>query len=207
MNTLGSGEAREQFLQMAVRMGQIKLPDTLAAGEKQAAAQAINNILLAARDDIVKSYPDYKNDVRMLSIYGLFYNGIGDATHAEEVLKAAHAIAPHKQLVSFDLIRAYLLGQKFPDAYALGRETYDLSIICHDALKWYVISAAYAGQYKEARDYALSKGQDPGIDPDIISGVINSGQKSLAIELLQELKKKDPSGAGAVSNCLIYAST
>jgi hypothetical protein len=56
-----------------------------------------------------------------------------------------------------------------------------------------MLSAAYAGQYKEARDYAISKGQDPVLDPDVILGVISSGQTPLAIELLQALKKKAPS--------------
>ena len=198
MNTLGSIEAREQFLQMAVRMAQIKLPESLSAGEKQAAAEAINNFLIAARDEVIASYPKYKDDVRMLSIYGMFYNGVGDAARGEEVLEVAHTIAPNKQLVAFDLIRSYLLQQKHDEAYALGLETYDLSITCRDAIKWYMISAAYAGHYKEAKAYALSKGQDPGIDADVISGVVASGQKAVAIELLQELKKKDPTIANQI---------
>jgi tetratricopeptide (TPR) repeat protein len=179
-------------------MGQIKLPETLAPGEKQAAVESINNYLLAARNDIEASYPKYKEDVRMLSIYGMFYNGVGDAARGEEVLEVAHTIAPNKQLVAFDLIRSYLIQQKFEEAYKLGRETYDLSIDCRDALKWFMIPAAYSGHYKEAKAYVLSKGQDPGVDPDVIAGVVNSGQKSVAIELLQELKKKDPTVASQV---------
>lgn len=198
MNTLGSMEAREQFLQMAVRIGQIKIPDTISAGEKQATSQAINGLLLTARNEIETSYPVYKEDVRMLSIYGMFFNGVNDPANAAEALNAARVFAPYKQLIAFDLIRANLLQQKFADAYALGREVYDMSITCTDALKWYMVSAGYSGHYKEAKEYALSKGQDPGIDPDAVVGVIASGQRSLAIELLQELKKKDPSIASQV---------
>jgi hypothetical protein len=192
MNTLGSEEAREQFLQMAIRMGQIKVPDDLAAGDKQAMAQAINNIIQAARKDAVTSYPSYKDDVRMLSIYGMFFNGVGDSPTAEEVLKAALALAPNKQLISFELIRAYLIQKKFGDAYATGRKTYDLSITCNDAMKWYMMSAAYDGQYKDAAAYVASKGQNVGLDPDVIGGVIASGQISVAIEILQEAKKANP---------------
>ena len=193
MNTLGSIEAREQFYQMAVRMAQLKIPDELPQGDKQNAAQAINNLLMAARKDIIESRPTYKDDVRMLSIYGLFYNGVGDPASAEDVLTAAHVIAPNKQLLTFELIRSYLLQKKFAQAAALGKETYDLSIDCTDALKWYMISAAYAGQYTEAKAYAISKGQEPAVDPDALAGIITSGQIQLAIQLLQEMKKTNPS--------------
>jgi O-antigen ligase/tetratricopeptide (TPR) repeat protein len=193
MNTLGSMEGREQFMQMVVRMAQIKIPDTLSAGEKQADVQALNGLLTSADKEVKDSYDRYKDDVRMLSIYGMFYNGIGNAPAAEKILTEAHTIAPNKQLIAFDLIRSQLLQKKMQDAYALGKETYDLSITCNDALKWYLLSAAYAGHYKEAKAYAISKGQTPALDPDVIAGVIASGQTSLAIELLQETKKANPS--------------
>lgn len=192
MNTLGSLEAREQFLQMAVRMAQVKIPDTLAAGERQAAVAAINGILTAANKEATDSHERYKSDVRMLTIYAMFYNGIGNAPKAEEVLKEARVFAPNKQLIAFDLIRSYLLQRKFSEAYALGRETYDLSITCRDALKWFMMGAAYDGHFMDARAYALSKGQDPGLDPDEIAGVIASGQKNVAVQLLNEAKKNNP---------------
>ena len=210
MNTLGSLEAREQFLQMAMRMAQIKIPETLPAGEKQATVQALNGILLAARNDVEKSYQDYSEDVRMLSIYGLFFNGIGDSASAEKVFKRAMEYAPNKQLIAFDLIRAYLIQQKFSDAYALGKSTYDLSINCNSALKWYMMGAAYAGQYKEALAYTTSqlssdtvKESDKkfltaeipkvSLDQDVIAGVLSSGQINVGIDLLNQLKKQDPS--------------
>lgn len=198
MNTLGSSEAREQFMQMAIRMAQIKIPDSLPQGDKQAATQALNDLLQAARKDVATSYEVNKNDVRMLSIYGMFLNGIGDPVSAEKVLVDAHTLAPNKQLISFDLIRARLLGKRYEDAYALGRDTYDLSITCQNALKWYMISAGYAGKYEEARAYALTKGQDPGLDPDVIAGVIASGQTTVAIKLLEEVKKANPASAPQV---------
>lgn len=192
MNTLGSLEAREQFLQMAVRMAQIKIPDDLAAGEKQRTVEALNNLFLAARKDVVDSYPSYKDDVRMLSIYGLFYNGLGDPVSGEKVLVQAHNIAPNKQLLTFELIRSLLLEKKYAEAYTLGKDTYDLSITCTDALKWYMVSAAYNGKYEEAKAYAFAKGQDLGIDPDVIGGIVASGQVQVAIDILEVTKKKNP---------------
>ncbi len=192
MNTLGSIEAREQFLQMAVRMGQIKIPETLPVGDKQLAVGALNGILTAATKDIEASYEANKTDVRMLSIYGMFFNGVGNPAAAEKVLKDARTLAPNKQLISFDLIRSYLLQKKFDDAYKLGRSTYDLSITCTDALKWMMISAAYSGKYKEANAYAGSKGQEFGFDPDVLGGLVSSGQSGVAIEVLNAAKKKNP---------------
>ena len=200
MNTLGSIEAREQFLQIVVRMSQIKVPDELPQGEKQATLQALNNLILAARKDVNDSFPKYKEDVRMLSIYGMFFNGTGDSVSGEQVLSAAHTLAPNKQLVAFDLIRAYLIQKKFQEAYALGRQTYDLSITCHDADKWYLVSAAYAGKYPEAKEYILSKGKTVTTDPDVIAGVINAGQIPLAIQLLQDMKKENPALAPQIDD-------
>ena len=192
MNTLGSIEAREQFLQIVVRMSQIKIPDDMPQGDKQTTVQALNNLLLAARKDVKDSYPANKEDVRMLSIYGMFFNGIGDPVSAEEVLTAGHVLAPNKQLLSFELIRSYLLQKKTKEAYALGRETYDLSTTCRDASKWLMMSASYAGQYKEGKAYVESKGEKVGFDTDSLAGVITAGQISLAVEILQAAKKDNP---------------
>jgi tetratricopeptide (TPR) repeat protein len=200
MRTLGSIEAREQFFQMAIRMGQIKIPDDAPAGEKQQAVSAINGLLGAAVKDIDASYQENKEDVRMLSIYGMFFNGVGDPVNAERVLKEALAIAPNKQLIAFDLIRSYLMQKKFDEAYALGKKTYDLSITCNNALKWMLVSAAYAGKYKEAKAYAYAKDstQSFAFDQDVLGGVVTSGQIPVAIEMLQEAKKESPQAAAQI---------
>ncbi|MEI6811075.1 MAG: O-antigen ligase family protein, partial [Candidatus Nomurabacteria bacterium] len=77
LNTLGSEEAREQFLQMGVRMGQINIPPETPAESRQAIGQATNNFIMAVQKDVTETLPRYKEDVRMLSIFGMFYNGIG----------------------------------------------------------------------------------------------------------------------------------
>lgn len=200
MNTLGSEEAREQFLQMGVRMSQLKLPEGTPEADKQAAQAAIANEIKAIRDDITASLPTHKEDVRMLTIYGMFYNGIGDAVSGEEIFKTARALAPNKQLIGFDLTRSYLIQRKFPEAYALSREVYDLSISCNDAQKWYMLSAAYAGSYKEARAHVIEKGQVVAFDPDVLSAVVSTGQIPLAIEMLTELKKTKPELAAQIDD-------
>jgi O-antigen ligase/Flp pilus assembly protein TadD len=209
MKTLGSIEAREQFMQMSARMSQIKIPDDLPAGDKQAAVNALNGLLSAATKDIETSYESNKTDVRMLSIYGMYFNGVGNSPAAEKVLSEALAIAPNKQLLAFDLTRSYLIQKKFDQAYALSKKTYDLSITCRDALKWMLISAAYDGKYKEAVAYAAAKDpkQDFGFDPDVLGGIVSSGQIGLAIEMLNAEKKKNPAMAAQIDEYIkqLYA--
>lgn len=202
MNTLGSEEAREQFLQMGVRMSQqmsqIKFPEGTTDVEKQAAYQAVNDELKAIKDDITASLPTHKTDVRMLSIYGMFYNGTGDSASAEEIFKLARTYAPKKQLLAFDLTRSYLIQRKFPEAYDLSREVYDMSITCGGSQKWFMLSAAYAGKYKEAKAHVIEKGQTVDFDSDVLSAIVGTGQTSLAIEILQEVKKTKPELASQV---------
>jgi len=195
MNTLGSEEAREQYLQMGVRMNQIKLPDETPVADKQAAQQAINELVQSVRDDITASFPSHKEDVRMLSIYGMFYNGTGDAVKGEEMLTLARTYAPKKQLLGFDLTRSYLMQNKFPEAYATAREIYDLSITCNDAQKWYMLSAAYAGAYKDAKAHVKEKGQTVAFDQDVLGAIVSTGQMSVAIEILLDLKKEKQKNA------------
>ena len=192
IHSLGSEEAREQFLQMGVRVSQVTIPEETPVADKQATVQAINNFVQAVRDDVTASLPSHKEDVRMLSIYGMFYNGIGDGVSAEQVLGMAHTIAPKKQILSFDLTRALLMERKYKEAYALATETYNLEPAYVDAQKWYVLSAVYNGAFKEARAKAAANGQTVPFDGDILNAIVSTGQVSLAIELLNELKKTNP---------------
>lgn len=192
LHTLGSEEAREQYLQTTVRIAQVTIPDDVPAEDKLKSVQAINALIEGARKDIENSYEAHKNDVRMLSIYGMFYNGIGDGVSAEKVLTQAHMIAPKKQLVSFDLVRAYLLVGKTNEAYTLARETFDSAPVYGDAAKIYLLSSVYAKKWGEARVYLTSKGQTVPFDADILSALVSTKQITLAIQLLNELKQTSP---------------
>ena len=191
-NTLGTGESREQFLQMGVKISQVTVPNDVPPSDKQLAVQAINNFITAVRDDVTASFPTHKDDIRMLSIYGSFYNGIGDAVSAENILTSAHKIAPNKQLISFDLIRAYLMQRKYPEAYAVARETYDSEPKYGDAQKWYLISGAYVNQFKEAKKHVEENGGTISFDNDVLTALVNTGQTGAAIEMLIALKKEKP---------------
>ena len=128
----------------------------------------------------------------MLSIYGMFYNGIGDGVSGEQVLTLAHTIAPKKQNLSFILIRSYLIERKFSEAYQLAQETYDLAPAFGDAAKWYVLSAVYNSKFEEARARIAARGQTIPFDNDVLGALVSTGQISLAIQMLQDLKKTNP---------------
>lgn len=198
LHTAGSEEAREQYLQTTVRIAQVTIPQDVPAADKQKSVDAINSIISGARKDIEVSYEAHKNDVRMLSIYGMFFNGINDGVSAEKVLTQAHTLAPKKQLVSFDLVRAYLIQGKSAEAYALAKETYDSATAYPDAAKMLLLSSVYAFKWDETRAYIASHGQTVAFDADILSALVTTKQISLAIQLLNELKANKPEYAAQV---------
>lgn len=192
LHTLGSEEAREQYLQTTLRVSQITIPEDVPAEDRQKAVAAINALILGARTDIEKSYEDHKNDVRMLSIYGMFYNGIGDGVSSERVLTQAHTLAPKKQLVSFDLVRAYLLQGKSVEGYTLAKETYDLQPAYENAAKVYLLSSVYANKWTEATKYIAEKNGSVPFDQDTLNALVGTNQITAAIAYLNELKKNSP---------------
>lgn len=192
LHTLGSEEAREQYLQTAVRVSQVTIPADVSVEDREKSVQAINSIIAGVRKDIEDSYEAHKNDVRMLSIYGMFYNGIGDGASAEKVLVQAHTIAPLKQLVSFDLVRAYILSGKANEAYTLAQETFDSAPAYSEAAKIYLLSSVYTKKWNEARAHITSKGQTVPFDADVLTALVSTKQITLAIQLLNELKQASP---------------
>ncbi len=198
LNTLGSLEAREQYLQTVLRMSQLSIPPTVSAEEKKALTDALNAMIESARTNITATYDTYKDDVRMLSIYGLFYSGIGDPVSAEKVLLDANKLAPKKQLITFDLIRSYLLQQKLAEAYALGKETFEIAPNYAPATKWYLLTALYVGEYKAASENVAAKTGSIPFDEDVLNAAVGLGQTQVAVAMLNDLKKSRPELAAQV---------
>lgn len=198
MNTLGSEEAREQFYQTTTRMAQVTIPPEVPLEDRQKAAQALNRLVQSARADIEASYEEHVDDVRMLSIYGMFYNGLGDGASAERVLARAHELAPNKQLISFDLIRAYLLQGKIREAYDLALATYDLAPSYANATTVYLLTSVYANAWKEAQGHVAAQGGTVPFDPEILNALVSTRQINAAIEYLRRLKTDKPELAAQV---------
>lgn len=198
--SVGLDESREQYLQAGIRLAQLKIPETVSQEEKTKIVQAINNFVGKVREDASLSYEMYKDDIRMLSLLGMFYNGTGDSIKAEEVLSRAHSIAPNKQLIAFDLVKAYIMNNKLNEAYNLAYETYKKEIAYGDAEKWYLIASAYSKKFLDARDVVLKdKGELP-VDSDVLSSLVSTGQSALAIVMLNDLKKSNPEYASQIDS-------
>ena len=198
MKTLGSVEAEEQFMQTVPSMLRVNLPDTLPAPERNAITQAQNELVLAARERASRGFVDDITDVRMLSVYGAFFLSTGDFASAEKVLSRAHAIAPKKQLTTFDYIKASIGLGKYEQAYTLAETSYKDSPLYPEAAKWYLIAAVYAKKYEIARAEIKASGIVPPVDGDIISTLLSQGRMTDAIALLNELKARKPEYKDAV---------
>lgn len=192
LNVVGSEESREQFLQTAAKMAQVQIPPTVGAADRQEISQALNNLILEARKEIENSYPRYKNDVRALSIFGMFYNMIGDSASAEKVLTEAVAISPYKQITTFDLVRSYLNQKKYKEAHELSKKVFLAAPEFETAMKLYVVCAIYDGKFAEARTTLQSVNKTMPVDGDVLSALVEVKQYDTAIALLLELKQKQP---------------
>lgn len=188
----GEQEAREQFLQAAGRAVGYQLPETMPQADREAAIKAINDLVIAAREEVDRSYPETKNDVRALSIYGSFFTIIGDYVSAEKVLSEAHALSPQKQLISFDLIRTYLGLKKYTEAYTLAQETYLLAPGYPTAQKMLAVTSIYANKKPEAAALFAANAQTFPLDGDIITALLETGKISELVSMLRDLKKTRP---------------
>jgi cbb3-type cytochrome oxidase subunit 3 len=197
-NTLGSEEALEQYQMTATRLLSITVPENISAEDRKLTLDALRELSEGVNRHIERSFERYKDDVRMLSIYGAYYNSAGYGVAAEQPLSIAHSLAPKKQLVSFELVRSYLLQEKFNEAYALAEETYDLAPEYPDALKVYLMAAAYAKQFSEASARLTLEKKITPFDPDVLSALVQTNQIQLAIVYLNELKKASPEYASHV---------
>lgn len=202
MNIVGSREAREQFIQSALRATQIQVPPTLSQQEKQAFVQAENDLIQATRNEIIASYPSLSEDVRALAMFGSFFNGVQDYVSAEQVLTRALTLSPEKQILAFELIKTYLLSNKAMDAYLLAKKVYESAPAFPDALKWYVVSSAYAHTFDTVKKDLTAKGVGVPLDADVISSLVQNGDIKNAREMLYQYKAQNPAATAEVDKVL-----
>ena len=199
---LGKQEAEEQFFQIAGRMIQYQIPDTLPQQQKQSIAQAQNEFISSVKAYAKEVEPKYKDNVRMLNIIGMFYNSIGDGVSADEVLSKALAIAPNKQLIMFDLARAKMIQSKFDESYQLSVRAYELAPEYDVAQKFLTITGIYARKFQEVNELLAKNKQTVAVNQDTIGALISSGQKDLAIMMLNTYKQNNPSEAEQVNQLI-----
>lgn len=198
MNTLGSLEAEEQFMQIGPKLVTVTIPDSVSPTDRETAVRAINELSETLKKHIDSVFEAKKDDPRALAIFGNALGIIGDYPRAEKVLLQAHALAPKKQLIAFDLIRADVALGKYQEAAALAESTYNDAPAYPDAIKWYLVTAALNHSYSKAEAEVIAAGQQIPADGDIVRALVTTGQTKEALALLANLKKANPQYAGEI---------
>ncbi len=199
---LGKQEAEEQYFQVVGRMVQYKIPETLPEQQRQAISQSMNDFISSAKAYAEEVTPYYNDGVRMLNIIGMFYNAVGDAVAADKVLTRALELAPNKQLIIFDLARSKMMQGKFDDAYKLSLSAYELAPQYDAAQKFLIITGIYNRKFQEVSQLLEKNNQKMPVDQDTIGALISSGQKDLAITMLNVYKQNNPQETAQVNEII-----
>ncbi len=196
---LGREEAMEQMLLMAGQLQGVKIPDTIPDTYKNAIKTELDNYSEACRETINKSMPTHSTNVRALAIFGIFYNSIGDSQSAKDVLTKALVLAPKKQLILFDMVRAQVGTGDYEGAYQTAKSTYLLQPKYDEAKKMFILTGIYSKHYEDAKETIAQTGQEfPDGDTSIIGALISSGQIKEGIDLLNGYKQKHPESAAQI---------
>ncbi len=152
INSFGRTEAREQMLQTAMRYSQID-PTSFPVEIK-------NNFVTIFNNFKINSYTEFRDEVnakpsaRNASIFGSFLRQLGDNTGALEAFEKAHAMAPKKQVITFEYINTLIsIGTKenIQKAYELAKDAYMSDTGFTTARDVYITTAAMAGYDTDAQ--------------------------------------------------------
>lgn len=196
LNTFGSGEAREQLIQLAVQLRN----KPISAEQKQ----DLFNLTVREMERQVKMAP---TDVRYELYFGSFLNAYGLADEALKHLERARELSPKKQMVLFELGSVYLNKGEFEKALPYFKEAYDEAPEYGEAAIVYATGLIYAGRAEEA-DAVLTKRFETVFLADnrllsayaathrydrIIAVLLKDGRRDEAVSILEELIKQNPS--------------
>ena len=143
-NTFGSGEAREQLLQMAFRAQAINISPEL----KQKFFAATHREMLVQIDENPK-------DARYEFFFGAFLNKFGLYDEAMAHLKRALELSPKKQAIIIELADTYLGKREYQKAFELSTEAYKSEPNYKEARISYGVAALYVRQDKLAEELLL----------------------------------------------------
>ena len=121
--SFASNEANEQMIQQSAQLASIDLknvPTQFATN-----TSAIINTSINYSDKSFEEMLNKNPTARNLGTYGSFLRQTGQYEKSLKYLSLAHAVAPHKQSISFEYITALIANNKFTEALALAKSTYD----------------------------------------------------------------------------------
>lgn len=189
LNTFGSGEAREQLLQMAIKSAsRPDVPEELKLKWLDFAGAQMNQAIISGR----------QNDARSNLIYSGFLSQLGGINNnfydqAIERLEAARKFSPNKQSILMQESLVYVAKGNKEKALELAKIAFDLEPSYPEARKTYIVTAVNAGKDDLAKELAAG-GDDPNalFDMRLINIYVSRGQFDKVLEIWQKRVEFDP---------------
>lgn len=181
-NTFASGEAREQFLQMAFKVQTINISPEL----KQKFFAAVRREMLVQIDENPK-------DARYEFFFGTFLNKFGLYDEAIKHLERARALSPKKQAIIIELGGSFLGKREYQKAFEVLAESYKSEPNYTEARVAYGVAALYVRQDKLAEELLLPiYGTMLIPDERIINAYAERGEYGKVLSIWQARLKTNP---------------
>ena len=139
LDTFGSGEAREQLIQTAVRLKTTNAPEELK-----------KEFFVLAGDQMLAQIKKSPADVRYELYLGSFLGSFGAYDEAIKHLSRARELSPKKQQILFELGSVYINKGEPAKGLAYLKEAYDYAPEYEEAASIYAAGLIYARQTAEA---------------------------------------------------------
>lgn len=181
-NTFGSGEAREQFLQMAFKVQTINVSSEL----KQ-------KFFAAVRREVLVQIDENPKDARYEFFFGTFLNKFGLYDEAIKHLERARALSPKKQAIIIELGSSFLGKREYQRAFEISAEAYKSEPNYTEARVAYGVAALYVRQDKLAEELLLPiYGTMLIPDERIINAYAERGEYGKVLSIWQARLKTNP---------------
>lgn len=181
-DTFASGEAREQLLQMAVRVQTLNIP-----------AELKQKFFATTRKEMLVQTSENPRDARYEFFFGAFLNKFGLYDEALQHLERARALSPRKQAIIIEMANSYSGKRDFKKSLEISAEAYKLEPNYIDARTGYGIAALYARENKLAEELLLPiYGTMIILDDRIVNAYIERGEYSKVLSIWQARLKSNP---------------
>jgi tetratricopeptide (TPR) repeat protein/O-antigen ligase len=185
-NTFGSGEAREQLIQVSLKINQANVPIEIK--------QKFVNL---ARNEMIKQIEESPLDVRYPLFLGGLLNNYSQFGESITYLEKARTISPKKQQVLFELGTTYINRKEFDKAVEVLKEAYEGDKTYNDARVIYATSLIYAGRASEAEAIL---GDSDNLDNRLINAYAATGNYNKLLVLLDKKLKSNPNDPQTLLN-------
>lgn len=176
-NTFGSGEAREQLIQVSLKINQANVP-----------VEVKQKFVNLARNEMIKQSEESPLDVRYPLFLGGLLNNYSQFSEAVTYLEKAQTLSPQKQQVLFELGTAYINRKEFDKAIEVLKKAYDGDQTYNEARVIYAISLIYGGKVDEA-EVLLG---DNNLDNRLINAYATTGNYGKLASLLERKLNSNP---------------